>query len=275
MLTMMKHMATKDLHLRAATNFQAMASTAASAANVLRQAAKRLYGASEGRIFVESWDFYAGANCASCGGTTCDLCFKDICSACGTGSDNGPYAEVLGCSTGLCTGPWSQWVGGSYLNGFVDDATSLFGASRLALHELGHKIGGLPDEYGTNNYDQCGHTVMATNLWRPYATNFCNQYNHNRDGYPGIAQDDPNSNQAVLLANGLGPDWQLGIQITPDSYDYADFEFGNALGQVSTTGALPSPIPVPWGTSHALVGLTIALLGLGCIRAIRREWRKS
>jgi hypothetical protein len=269
-LVMAKHMANKDLRLKAATNFVPSEAVKTSAMNVLAQGSKRIYGASEGRMFITGWDFYPGPSCDVCPGT-CDFCFKDICDSCGRGStfQNGqPFAEILGCSVpNGCTGPNSFTVGLGYLNGFIDEANTDYGASRVTAHELGHKVGGFPDEYINNTGGvQCAHTIMWDPLWHPRLKNYCTYSNHNKNG--NVTPLFPKSNQQILNDNGMGPDWlNFAGTGTPDDYDYADFNFNGKIGVVT----IPSAVKVPAGNDYTRVVLALSFCAVGVLLARRRK----
>jgi hypothetical protein len=170
---------------------------------------------------------------------TCNYCFKDICGACGTASSfqNGqPFAEILGCSSNACTG--GAFVGSAFLNGFIDEARTDYGASRRTAHELGHQLAALPDEYLSGGI-QCAHSIMGNDVWRPRLKNYCTPFNHAKDG--NINSDDPKSNQQILFEDAMGPSWQTAAgNFTPDSFDYRDFDFNGQIGAV-TTARHPGP----------------------------------
>jgi hypothetical protein len=280
-LTATRHMADKDLHLRAAAHFSAYQSVAAGMVNVLSQAAKRIYGASEGRIFIESWTFSPNGNCdQGCDGGPCDFCFKNViinglCSGCGQASCNvPPFCEIIGCQGGTCDPSSQNWN----INGFYDESSNYFSSSKIVVHELGHHIGNFLDEYIPSGQAMCGHSLMWNEQW---AKNFCNFYNHGRDGAPGVAPPTWASNLDMLVANGLGPTLRYPPRpnFTHDFYDYADFDFDGQLGTVYLTGAAapdPHPVGVPWGNAWALVGLAGLLALVGGRRAVtRRDSRRS
>jgi hypothetical protein len=276
-LIMAKHMANKDLHLKAATNFTASQGVKNSLRTVLTNTARRMYGASEGRIFITAWDFYPTPNCDVCPGG-CDYCFKDICNACGTAGcyrGGAPHCEILGCSAPNGCTNGSVFVNAGLLNGFIDEAKTGYGASRRSAHELGHKVGGFPDEYVAGmsvNELYCPHTIMGNDLWRPSLTNYCVHNNHGKNGnFTNIL---PKSNQQLLFEKGMGPNWQTAAgNGTPDSYTYYDFDFGGKIGSVTEYAPGTGPtakVPSSNAYGRASLAMALCLAGLATILARRK-----
>lgn len=110
-----------------------------------------------------------------------------------------------------------------------------FKTPSIVVHESGHFLLNLPDEYDvpTTNLPECGHSLMA-NQYPPWSNGFCTTRNHGKDaqiGAPPIG--DPRS--AWSYINGLGI---MPVEMTDhfddhDDYNYADFRFAGAMQTIA------------------------------------------
>ncbi|WP_394822475.1 hypothetical protein [Pendulispora albinea] len=117
------------------------------------------------------------------------------------------------------------------------------------VHELGHHIWGLPDEYTDDKGAGCGHSAMAVNAEHSFS--FCTAATHRLDHMPGAEYHDPGdlshsssppygdivSMWDKMSYNLYGPavDFPRMRQInTPDNYDYLDYDFNTSSEVVRT-----------------------------------------
>lgn len=171
--------------------------------STLREAARRLYGASDGQVMISHIDLVnvlngsIAATHASCK-AACQAQFGVNCDACFAREAGSSFAEVPG-NTVLLAPAWAD--------------------PPITTHEWGHSILGVLDEYVSGSNDpKCGHSTMAT----PWGClSFCMdvQYsNHNLDpfnGAPPVAFDSVWT-EALLIGTDPG--------VTPDWYSFADHD---------------------------------------------------
>jgi hypothetical protein len=105
---------------------------------------------------------------------------------------------------------------------YMGTATSVV----LRIHEWAHAFGGLSghEEYvGNPNTSGCGYTIMTADTYAG-SWNLCNALNHRTDheGTPATPAQDS------WAAQGGGY-----LAVTPDPYNYQDFDFGGVYGAVT------------------------------------------
>jgi hypothetical protein len=176
---------------------------------MLTKLAKRTYAVTEGNVYINEIRLYNGPHCDSCGtnpnGTLrkCNLCFKNVC---------------CGASSGVCSGA------AELLNNvWFDD--------KMGAHELGHLFYCVGDEYfaGNANNTQCGHSIMGNHNLDDQQ-NVCSPFDHKKDKNPSTPATSLPSAREQAANNGIGLPWD---NLTPDGYDYTDFDFNNQIGVVT------------------------------------------
>lgn len=183
-----------------ATDFNATSAELATISNTMSQAARILYGMTEGQILVERLYLWNNVNCANgCGGThkrACDFCWKNAGSGCGG---------------------WSPACG-----------PNMRTQVNLMAHELGHNQLHLPDEYTGFGNPNCGHSIMGNPWGNGSVFNLCYSGDHNRDGTSGISS--PN----VANWSQLYTDYRVPVMFTqtPDNYHYRDHDFNGKIDVV-------------------------------------------
>ncbi len=187
--------------LRAGTAFNASSTQMNTFANTIQVGIRHYYGSTEGASVIHTVDLYNSNGCGatSCGGSSCDICFK-----------NSPGTGLANC------------------DGAVDIFQSYFANPEGLAHELGHyKFCFFPDESSAGPVWHCGHSNMA-NPWGDN-NNYCTTFDHLYDETPN-APSTPNSSawdQAMAVGKVEVP-----ITRTGDNFDYEAFDFNDLVARV-------------------------------------------
>lgn len=201
-----------DVHYQSVgIGFNASSSQVTGMMNAISQAARELYGATEGAQQVRYLEFFnnAGANCTNCNGSNCNICFR-TCT--GTGS--------------CCDATY----------GWIALCQDYYTSSGGQMHEMVHRFtngsgpGFLADEYaGGGSTSLCGHSVLNANPFGDQ-NNLCFGFDHEADKTPGAGSTGRSSSHEWFYANGGTPTQYLSSHDTPDNYDYINFDFGGWWG---------------------------------------------
>lgn len=205
------HFASEHYRLKVGSDYAIAPGDVPSWTSTLSLGAQSFFGVTKGTQYVEGFDMWNGLGCGNCGGTSCDICIRNLPG------------------TGQCCNAAGQ----------IELYQDYKFQPRGIAHEFGHRQlhSNIPDEYVLapncpNGLSQCyrdGHTVMAT----PFGTNhnLCQVNDHNLDGTPGVGS----------ASNELTSDWEKYSQsgFTPYELvetgyqsDYQDFNFRGQLGAV-------------------------------------------
>lgn len=174
-----------------------------STATTLALAARRIYSTTMGAMRPLEIQVCGGFNYSSCGifnitkRYDCSRSFAD-----GIRAANGPIQGIALCSDGN---------------------------ANTVVHEIGHAVLGLPDEYQDVgnppvSISRCGHTVMGAN-WIP---SLCYSGDHNKD-FPagssptGIANSNWNTHPNVFMPSSMIP------SKTPSVIDLSNHDFNNSI----------------------------------------------
>ncbi len=224
----------QDVELHVGLTYSASAAELSTLQNRLRQGVGKWYGANEGRIYVQTVHLYnaTGPDCGlpnlnSCGGNRCNVCIYNT-------QHNEQY-------------DWG--LAAVHLMNTSDTNT--------IAHELGHMLTDVPRHSGTflglgderiDNVGACGHSIMTGYGGGPIdnANNLCfdnsGPFTSTRymKGYGNAAGDHktdsahnpPTSEPACwtrMYDRGIVPS---KLALTPDNYDYADFDFNGVFGPI-------------------------------------------
>lgn len=193
--------------------------TGAAIHSVLVEAARTLYGATDGEIVLESFRVHSNSGCCStcCDGGRCNICFK---SSSFTG---GTAASLCGrMASGEVRFTWDD---------LMQYSSAPWIPAKVLMHEFGHQFFCADDEYhtgpgGTSPYE-CGHSVMALGLER--INNMCSASDHGLD----LQESDPGApaTSARQQAYDVGASHSNHNQ-TMDGYSYRDHDLN---GRISAT----------------------------------------
>jgi hypothetical protein len=188
-------------NLRAGTEFNATTAQMATFNATLQRAARHFYGSTEGEEIIGQIDLYNSQSCGptSCGGSKCDICFKDL--------DGTAYA---GCDSDVAVH-----------RGYFADGEGV-------SHEFGHYKYCIGDEYANPGpVWQCGHSNMA----KPWGdnNNYCVDFDHKRDKTPSAPDVGIPSAMSQAYSASKAVDSQ---NVTFDNFDYDNFDFNSLVGLI-------------------------------------------
>lgn len=206
---------TQFRELRIGMNFEATQGQLAQVVSRLEQAARLLYGATEGQewIYMHLYnnrhsDPYG---CSDCGGADCDVCF-----------DN---SYLSGTTYDICA-PLPLGKRRVFLH---LDETGNWQGPHTIVHELAHCMFGLMDEYSSVAFipvggSKCGHSIMGGGgTARNYNINgFCTALDHGKDPAPPEDSEGGEPRWQTMSNNGWG---SVPMLQTPDNFDFRNHPF--------------------------------------------------
>lgn len=179
----------------------------------LNQGARLLYGATQGteriaNIFVHQPPGFSQGQCLN---HTCDIML--------IGSPGRDYVAFWGTQY-----RYVQWPNGG---------PGAFANARTSMHEWGHQVLGLPDEYADINggsafVSRCGHSMMAD----PFAINtLCTAQDHGTDNSSATTPYGGDSMWNRLFSSGRTS--YMPSTYTPEPFSFQSHPLGNQVGVVS------------------------------------------
>lgn len=208
------HQHTPEVHndITAGVEWNASSSEMDTIENTLDEGARFYYAALEGAHIVDEIYLYndADSDCSNCGGSNCDVCFKD--------------------QSGTATYQASEQQIEMY-NGYRDE-------HRGFAHELGHAGGfsagagvvALGDEYENHtsgDIEQCGHTIMALQQTN-HTRNICYHAGSSTDSHDHKEDKNPNASSTSLSSgrDQLDSHGHYTYESDSDSRTYSNYGFG-------------------------------------------------
>jgi hypothetical protein len=200
---------TEVAHIRVGTQPALGGATFAQIGSVVRDAARLLYGISEGGIQIGTISMFNNGDCDSCepGGGNCHICFVN---SPGTGY----------CCDNFPTGP--DELGLPNPHGRIQIFNSYFNSVRGVAHEMAHGYMFIWDEYTGGGTPLCGHSITGTLA----CDGICQTNNHGLDRAPGQPPPGGLADSVEFFNNGFTP-WQPQTDYNPDMHHFTDFGFSN------------------------------------------------